>query len=119
MIEPPVLGAVREPLAPPGRSAPGSRSASHTKRRKRGARKGKGASNASNHINAAVAATSVAAHAQSPVLVSPQDRPGDHLRALENVSRSLRDDGFVRALRQARTKDEVWALLTRAEGPPG
>jgi mannitol/fructose-specific phosphotransferase system IIA component (Ntr-type) len=53
------------------------------------------------------------------LLVSPQDRPGDHLRALENVSRSLRDDAFVRALRQARTKDEVWALLTRAEGPPG
>src|SRR5262249_22738677 len=53
------------------------------------------------------------------LLVSPQDRPGDHLRALENSSRSLRDDNFVRALRQAKTKDEVWALLPRAEGPPG
>jgi mannitol/fructose-specific phosphotransferase system IIA component (Ntr-type) len=53
------------------------------------------------------------------LLVSPQDRPGDHLRALENVSRSLRDDAFVRALRQAKTRDEVWALLTRAEGAPG
>ncbi len=33
------------------------------------------------------------------MLISPQDRPGDHLRALENVSRSLKDDAFVKALR--------------------
>ncbi len=26
------------------------------------------------------------------LLVSPPDRPGDHLRALENISRQLRDD---------------------------
>jgi mannitol/fructose-specific phosphotransferase system IIA component (Ntr-type) len=49
------------------------------------------------------------------LLISPQDRPGDHLRALENVSRCLRDDNFVRALRQAKTKDEIWNLLCRAE----
>ena len=46
------------------------------------------------------------------LLISPQDRPGDHLRALENVSRSLRDDGFVRALRQATTKERIWELLS-------
>jgi PTS system nitrogen regulatory IIA component len=45
------------------------------------------------------------------LLVSPQDRPGDHLRALENVSRSLRDDGFVRSLRQATTREAIWDLL--------
>jgi mannitol/fructose-specific phosphotransferase system IIA component (Ntr-type) len=45
------------------------------------------------------------------LLISPQDRPGDHLRALENVSRSLRDDGFVRSLRMATTRDTVWGLL--------
>jgi mannitol/fructose-specific phosphotransferase system IIA component (Ntr-type) len=45
------------------------------------------------------------------LLVSPQDRPGDHLRALENVSRVLRDDNFVRSLRQAKTREEIWALL--------
>jgi mannitol/fructose-specific phosphotransferase system IIA component (Ntr-type) len=49
------------------------------------------------------------------LLVSPQDRPGDHLRALENVSRCLRDDSFVKALRQAKTRDEIWSLLTEAE----
>lgn len=45
------------------------------------------------------------------LLISPQDRPGDHLRALENVSRSLRDDTFVRALRQCKTREEIWKLL--------
>ena len=45
------------------------------------------------------------------LLISPQDRPGDHLRALENVSRSLRDDGFVRALRSAQTADDIWNML--------
>jgi mannitol/fructose-specific phosphotransferase system IIA component (Ntr-type) len=49
------------------------------------------------------------------LLISPQDRPGDHLRALENVSRSLRDDGFVRSLRQATTREAIWNLLDTAE----
>ena len=51
------------------------------------------------------------------LLVSPQDRPGDHLRALENVSRCLRDDGFVRSLRQATTRDAIWELLQEGENP--
>src|SRR5215813_641520 len=41
------------------------------------------------------------------LLISPQDRPGDHLRALENVSRSLRDDGFIRSLREAKTREAI------------
>jgi PTS system nitrogen regulatory IIA component len=49
------------------------------------------------------------------LLISPQDRPGDHLRALENVSRSLRDDKFVQALRSATTREEIIALLDKAE----
>jgi PTS system nitrogen regulatory IIA component len=49
------------------------------------------------------------------LLISPQDRPGDHLRALENVSRSLRDDGFVRSLRQATTREQIWELLDTAD----
>src|SRR5580693_4144312 len=50
------------------------------------------------------------------LLISPQDRPGDHLRALENVSRCLRDDAFVRSLRSCKTREEVWALLDKADG---
>src|SRR6266699_3119933 len=49
------------------------------------------------------------------LLISPQDRPGDHLRALENVSRCLRDDNFVKALRAAKTRDEIAALLDRCD----
>jgi PTS system fructose-specific IIA component/PTS system nitrogen regulatory IIA component len=45
------------------------------------------------------------------LLISPQDRPGDHLRALENVSRCLRDDAFVRALRSASSRESIWSLL--------
>ena len=45
------------------------------------------------------------------LLVSPQDRPGDHLRALENVVRSMRDDGFVRKLRDANSREAIWAQL--------
>ena len=52
------------------------------------------------------------------LLVSPQDRPGDHLRALENVSRRLRDDGFVRSLRGATTREGVWTLLEDADEQP-
>jgi mannitol/fructose-specific phosphotransferase system IIA component (Ntr-type) len=52
------------------------------------------------------------------LLISPQDRPGDHLRALENVSRSLRDDGFVRSLRAATTRETVWGLLEDADHQP-
>jgi PTS system nitrogen regulatory IIA component len=49
------------------------------------------------------------------MLISPQDRPSEHLRALENVSRILRDDAFCRFLRQASTREEIWELLTEAE----
>src|SRR5262245_31465751 len=34
------------------------------------------------------------------LLISPPDRPGDHLRALENISRQLRNDSFCRFLKQ-------------------
>jgi mannitol/fructose-specific phosphotransferase system IIA component (Ntr-type) len=51
------------------------------------------------------------------LLISPQDRPGDHLRALENVSRCLRDDGFVRSLKQASNRDTIWDLLQEGESP--
>ncbi len=49
------------------------------------------------------------------LLVSPPDRPGDHLRALENISRQLRDDQFCRFLRQAKSPDEILQLLEEAD----
>lgn len=50
------------------------------------------------------------------LLVSPQDRPGDHLRALENVSRSLRNETFVANLRRARSREEINRLLDSLDG---
>jgi PTS system fructose-specific IIA component/PTS system nitrogen regulatory IIA component len=49
------------------------------------------------------------------LLVSPPDRPGDHLRALEHISRQLRDDTFCRFLRQAKTVDDIKQLLEEAD----
>jgi PTS system fructose-specific IIA component/PTS system nitrogen regulatory IIA component len=49
------------------------------------------------------------------LLVSPPDRPGDHLRALENISRQLRDDTFCRFLRQSRTVEDITQLLDEAD----
>jgi PTS system fructose-specific IIA component/PTS system nitrogen regulatory IIA component len=50
------------------------------------------------------------------LLVSPPDRPGDHLRALENISRQLRDDMFCRLLKQCKKPEDVWQLLEEADG---
>jgi mannitol/fructose-specific phosphotransferase system IIA component (Ntr-type) len=49
------------------------------------------------------------------LLVSPSDRPGDHLRALETISRHLRTDVFVRFLRQATTREKVLEVLDDAD----
>jgi nitrogen PTS system EIIA component len=49
------------------------------------------------------------------LLVSPPDRPGDHLRGLENISRHLRDQTFCSFLRQAKSTDEVIELLDEAD----
>ncbi|HEY4258908.1 MAG TPA: PTS sugar transporter subunit IIA [Schlesneria sp.] len=49
------------------------------------------------------------------LLVSPPDRPGDHLRGLENISRHLRNDNFCKFLRQSKTSAAVWDLLKEAD----
>ncbi len=49
------------------------------------------------------------------LLVSPPDRPGDHLRALENISRRLRDDTFCRFLKQAKGTEDILTLLDEAD----
>ena len=49
------------------------------------------------------------------LVVSPPVRPGDHLRALENISRQLRDDTFCRFLKQSKTTDDILQLLEEAD----
>ncbi|MCL6624007.1 MAG: PTS sugar transporter subunit IIA [Fimbriimonadales bacterium] len=49
------------------------------------------------------------------LLVSPLDRPGDHLRALENIARHLRNDTFCRFLKQAKDANEILQILDEAD----
>ena len=49
------------------------------------------------------------------LLISPPDRPGDHLRALENISRQLRDDTFCRFLKQSKNVTDIRTLLDEAD----
>jgi PTS system fructose-specific IIA component/PTS system nitrogen regulatory IIA component len=49
------------------------------------------------------------------LLISPPDRPGDHLRALENISRQLRNDTFCRFLKQAKSANDIKLLLEEAD----
>lgn len=49
------------------------------------------------------------------LLISPPDRPGDHLRALENISRQLRDDSFCKFLKQSKTAESIQQLLEEAD----
>ncbi len=49
------------------------------------------------------------------LLVSPPDRPGDHLRGLENISRHLRSQDFCNFLKQSRTEADIWDLLAEAD----
>ena len=49
------------------------------------------------------------------LLISPPEYPGDHLRALENISRQLRDETFCRLLKQSKTADDISQLLQEAD----
>lgn len=49
------------------------------------------------------------------LLVSPPDRPGDHLRGLENISRHLRNQNFCSFLKQSKTREGVVELLQEAD----
>jgi len=49
------------------------------------------------------------------LLVSPPDCPGDHLRALEHITRQLKDDTFCRFLKQTKTKEDILSLLEEAD----
>jgi PTS system fructose-specific IIA component/PTS system nitrogen regulatory IIA component len=49
------------------------------------------------------------------LLISPQDGPGDHLRALEHITRQLKDDTFCRFLKQSKTKEDILSLLEEAD----
>jgi len=49
------------------------------------------------------------------LLVSPPDRPGDHLRGLETITRHLKSDDFCRFLRQSKTREHIVDLLKEVD----
>jgi mannitol/fructose-specific phosphotransferase system IIA component (Ntr-type) len=49
------------------------------------------------------------------LLLSPADRPDEHLSAMEKIFKSLQNDNFRRFLRQASTKEEILELLQEAD----
>lgn len=49
------------------------------------------------------------------MLISPPSRPGDHLRALENISKQLQDDTFCRFLKQSKTSEDIQQILEEAD----
>ncbi|MCA9054223.1 MAG: PTS sugar transporter subunit IIA [Planctomycetaceae bacterium] len=49
------------------------------------------------------------------LLVSPPDRPGDHLRGLETITRHLKRDEFCKFLKQSKTPAQVMDLLREAD----
>jgi len=49
------------------------------------------------------------------LLISPSDRPDDHLRALETTARQLRIESFCRFLRQAKNIEEIKQLLDESD----
>ncbi|WP_417381698.1 PTS sugar transporter subunit IIA [Gimesia sp.] len=49
------------------------------------------------------------------LLISPLDRPGDHLRGLENISRHLRNQNFCKFLRQSKSIEDIVELLNEAD----
>jgi PTS system fructose-specific IIA component/PTS system nitrogen regulatory IIA component len=46
------------------------------------------------------------------LIISPQDQPGPHLRALDSVVAAFRDESLLPRLQSCQTADEVWAVLT-------
>lgn len=50
------------------------------------------------------------------LLLSPDDRPEDHLQAMEAVFKNLSKETFRRFLRQSNTSEDVWSLFEEADG---
>ncbi len=49
------------------------------------------------------------------MLISPLDKPSEHLQALENISKQLQDETFCRFLKQAKTPEDVKQVLEEAD----
>lgn len=49
------------------------------------------------------------------LLVSPKDKPAEHLKAMEKIFRSAQKEHWRRFLKQTNTEDGIWELLIEAD----
>ena len=49
------------------------------------------------------------------LLLSPEDKPDEHLQAMENIFRNLQKDMFRRFLRQSGSADDIKDLISEAD----
>jgi mannitol/fructose-specific phosphotransferase system IIA component (Ntr-type) len=49
------------------------------------------------------------------LLLSPEDKPDEHLQAMENIFRNLQNETFRRFLRQATTREDIHDLIVEAD----
>lgn len=49
------------------------------------------------------------------LLISPEELPNEHLRAMEAIFKHIGSDVFRRLLRQCQTSADVWSLLQEAD----
>lgn len=49
------------------------------------------------------------------LLLSPEDKPDEHLQAMENIFRNLQNDTFRKFLRQATTRQDIEELINEAD----
>jgi len=49
------------------------------------------------------------------LLLSPPDRPGDHLRCLENISRRSADSAFRSQILGSQSTEEIWDVLLESD----
>ncbi|NIA20999.1 MAG: PTS transporter subunit EIIA [Anaerolineaceae bacterium] len=49
------------------------------------------------------------------LLISPPDKPAEHLKAMENIFRNAQKEHWRRFLRQADSAESIWELLIEAD----
>ena len=49
------------------------------------------------------------------LLISPPDKPAEHLKAMENIFRSAQKEHWRRFLKQADSADALWELMVEAD----
>jgi len=52
------------------------------------------------------------------LVLSPEDKPDEHLQAMESIFSRLQQDTFRRFLRQSTSREEIFELIEETDAPP-